>query len=322
MAIYESAYDTTACSGYQYAKIKEAIHRAYLLGGLSLTEVETESLGEKIKLIRVEGGNSIVDAINYFGHPVPIALELDSAQGRHVRQLMCVDLRHFGRFDARQQRFEVRNTTEYEWSINRAILNQLWIDGRIDALRDISTVPAATYMSLIAECISRRFALDPSEKMDVMILAGIFYYSLFSDTAFDAEDRNKIAGNIVRITRIPPEKVFKLVNNEAIPIINDMEFFCACVRQFIPNQALENLNKGTLTAVLGGTWFGTNAREVVNVGIEHIPTWIMIVYEALATATYKRTALFKIAETQANRGAGESFTRSVRLLLGHGKQPT
>lgn len=322
MAIYETAYDTTACGGYQFAKIKESLQRAWLLGGLSARTTDVESMGSPIELAEIVGGNSTVDAIAYFGHPVPILMPEETEHGKQTRQLMCVDLRHFGRFDMHQHKFIVRNHPEHDWAIDRAILTKMWIDGRIEALRDLSTVPAATYMSLIAECISRRFQLDPSEKMDVTVLAGMFYYSMFTDAdVFDEQSRSRIGGNIARITRIPTEKVFKFVNNDAIPVMNDIEFLCDSIKAFVPNHALQNLNKGTLTAVIGGTWYGTNSREIVTAGLEHMPTWLMIVYAALSQATYKKSALFKVAEQHGARGAGESYTRSMSLLLGRSRNP-
>lgn len=323
MAIFETAYDTTACCGYSYSKFKDSIQKAWLLGSLNTTETDAESMGEKIKLIEIVGGNPTVDAIAYFGHPFDITVEdIDVGAGKRTHQLMCVDLRHFGRYDVNQGKFLIRNHPEYEWAVDRAILNKMWIDGKIDAFRDISTLPAAAYMSLLAECITRRFLLDPAEKMDVTILAGMFYYSMFTDTAtFDEQSKNRIGGNISRITKIPTERIFKFLNNEAIPVINSIEFFCDTVKAFVPNHALQNLNRGTLTALVGGTWYGTNSRETVCAAMEHIPTWLMIVYAALSMATYKKSALFKIVDMHSGRDAGDAFTKSMKLLLGRGKSP-
>ena len=68
-------------------------------------------------------------------------------------------------------------------------------------------------------------------------------------------------------------------------------------------------------AVVGGNWFGTNARENIAVGLEHIPTWIMIVFGALTEITYKRSPLAKMIERLAKRHSPEAFIKNMNVLL-------
>ena len=80
--------------------------------------------------------------------------------------------------------------------------------------------------------------------------------------------------------------------------------------------ALENFNLGTLFAVTASTWFGSNSRETIMVGLEHIPTWLTIISSSLGNAVYKRSTLAKIAQKYDKGNLGKSFQRSLETLMG------
>lgn len=315
MSINETAYDTTACSGSRYNNIIEELQTGWHMGGLSNIEVKLDPHTDPFNMLLLHGGNAAADSIAFFKHPVfvPSKLNTVSEHGK-VNKEICVDVRNFGKWDSLQSKFTVRNHAEYGWTIKRAILNKVWADGRVMALRDISTIPAAVYCALISESIARRFALDKAEQMTIAVLAGYFYYSHFTDEAFPEDDLVRIIGNIARITHIPADKVESIIKD--LPIINSVQFLCDCIIAKVDSIALQNLNPGVLYAIACGNWFGSDAREILAVGLEHIPTWLMIVHASLASSTYKRSTLSKISIRYDKGGAGTNFTRSIDELIG------
>ena len=309
--INTNAYDTTACSGYRYGYIVEQLEKASLMGGLVSYTVQTNPHADPFSIYLLQGGNAAADAVAFFNHPVFIedSLSTDDASK------LCLDVRNFGSYNPHQNQFRVRNTVEFSWAIDRAILNELWRSGKVEALRDISTIPAATYCAVLSETIARRYSLDPSEQMSVAILAGYFYYSQFSDSGtFDEDSMHRTVANIARVTNAGAELCYKIL--EDIPIINNLQFLIDCIKSKVGNVALENLDIRTLFGVVCGTWFGNNGRENMAVALEHPPTWIMIVAASLESATFKRSTLAKISSRFDKGNAGQNLKNGMRALLG------
>lgn len=308
-----SAYDTSACSGYRYGHIVEQLEKASLMGGLVSYSVQTNPHADPFNLYLLQGGNAAADSVAFFNHPafVESALETDS---NHSSKL-CLDVRNFGSYNPHQNTFRVRNTVEFTWAIQRAILNELWKSGKVEALRDISTIPAATYCAVLSETIARRYSLDPAEQMSVAILAGYFYYSQFSDSShFDEDSLHRTVANIARVTNAGAELCYKILKD--IPVINNVQFFIDCVKAKVGNVALDNFDAHTLYGVVCGTWFGNNSRENMAVALEHPPTWLMIVAASLESATFKRSTLAKISSRFDKGNAGMNLKNSMRALLG------
>ena len=306
-----TAYDTSACSGYRYGHILEQLSKAHHLGGLALYTVQTNPHVDPFNLYLLQGGNAADDSVAFFNHPV--FLEDSTDDSAQVK--VCLDVRNFGSYNPHQDRFHVRNTVEFTWAIQRTILNELWSNGRVEALRDISTIPAATYCALVSETVARRYFLDPAEQMTVAILAGYFYYSQFTDsTHFDEDSMHRTVANIARVTNAGAELCYTILKD--IPVINNLQFFIDCVKSKVGNVALENFDAHTLYGVICGTWLGNNSRENIAVALEHPPTWVMIVMASLESATFKRSTLAKISSRFDRANAGQNFNNSMRALLG------
>ena len=311
--INATAYDTTACSGYRYGNIVEQLEKASLMGGLTSYAVQTNPHADPFSIYLLQGGNAAADSVAFFNHPVFLSSILDTNSDSQPK--LCLDVRNFGSFNPHQNTFRVRNTVEFSWAIKRAILNELWRSGKIEALRDISTLPAATYCAVISETIARRYFLDPAEQMTVAILAGYFYYSQFTDSVhFDEDSLHRTVANIARITNGGAELCYKILKD--LPVINTLDFFIDAVKARVGNVALENLDSRTLFGVVCGVWFGNNSREVIAVALEHPPTWIMIVAASLESATFKRSTLAKISSRFDKGNAGHNLQSSMRALLG------
>lgn len=310
MSVIISAYDTTVCSGFPITKIKEEIIKAKLMGGLHELDVSLERYGEQFKLYLVEGGNTFADTIPYFKQPMLIPDENNSGSGFFV-----IDVRAFGHWSAPHQKFAVRNGVEYAWHLKRAILNQIWLDGRVEALRDISNLPISAYSALISQSIARRFSLDPAEQMVVAVLAAYFYMCHFTEeTSFTEHEFPLIVGKIARVTNVPASNVEKMLNG--IACIHTLEDFCSEVHKRVGNVALQDFNIGTMVMICSGTWFGDNSREIMAVGLEHIPTWLMMVEASLSSATYRRSVFAKIVQKIDKGNMGTLYTRSIAEIIG------
>lgn len=316
MTIYKTPYDTSSAMGYRYGNIIQEVRHALVGGGLAIYGAVDSQYSHpahggadgsaRFQIALLEGGNAFADSVHFFRHPVFVRND--------NQDYLAIDVRDFGKWNEPQRRFEVRNVPEFVWNIKRGLLTCIWNDGRQNALRDISNLPAQVYCALVSESIARRFVLDMAEQAAIAVLAGYFYYGLFTDTAPDADEKNNLAGKIARITFVDANRVFQLI--DPLGAVPDLNALCEAIKASISNVALANLNVGTLLSVIGNNWYGHNAREVLCMALEHVPTWLMVVSASLSSQTFKRSTLAKLSARFDKRGAGDQFTQALAALLG------
>lgn len=312
MSIFDTAYDTSACSGFLTQAVRDKLKAGMYSGAFRQLSIPLSQAEENANIYLLQGGNSSADVVPFFNHP--FELKNEKRPGKDASSVFVVDVRNFGKWYAPNGTFIVRNQPEYMWNIRRAILNHLWLTERHENFRDISPIPASVYSSLISESIARRFALDAAEQATVAVVACYFYYCLFTDEKeFDEFAHNKLAGNIAKVTRVPADKVFEII--DGLKVLNSLEDLCVACREKTGSIRLEEFNLGVLLAICSGTWFGTNARENLAVGLEHIPTWLMIVSASLNDASFKRSVLSKISIRYDKAGAADYFTKSMNLWI-------
>lgn len=312
MAINLSAYDTTTCGGFPISKIKDEIGKAQLMGGFHTVIVKPDPYIPEFPLHLLEGGNSGADTIGFFKHPVLAATELTAGKLN-----VFLDVRDYGRYDGIHGMFGVRNGGEYVFHIRRAILNHYLIDGRIETLRDLSSVPIKAYAALISQSIARRFSLDPAEQATIAAISGYFYLCLFTDeTSLSEHDMTLTIGKLSTDLKLPVQVVKQAV--EELEVLHDIESLCAAIHSRLGNMSLQNLNIGTFLACITGNWFGTNSREILGVALEHIPTWLVVVESCLSSRTYQRSTLAKIVQKLDRNEALKNYSRSLNAIIGSG----
>jgi hypothetical protein len=315
MTIYNTAFDTTACSGLKTVHITEALTKANVSNSINKQSIVSNKTDEVINYSMVYGGNSLADNIAFFAHPMVFNNGSKDNKGLFIKQL-AVDVRNFGRWHEPNESFIVRNKPEYDWSIQRLKLNIHWLEQSYNAFRDMSAIPCSTYASLISECLGRRFALNPSEQITSSVLAAYFYQCLFTDQLeFDESEYNKVVTSISRATKVDAQSVFDILQTLDKKTIKNLNELTEHIKAITQNSALKDLNTGVLYAVCCNTWYGVNAREVMAVALEHPPTWLMIIYASLNEATFKKSILSKISTRFDKSGNGDNFIKSLQALI-------
>jgi len=302
MTVFKTAYDTTICQGFVNTvhKTAQALQVAEING--SLVTPPNQSA-----IRYVQGGTPAADAIPAFAHPMLF-------KGQGGQDLIGVDLRAVGRWDPHQNQFVVRNAIEYALLTRRAQLTEVWLGVSGTTLKSLSNLPVTIFSSWLSESIARRFALDAREQLDLAILAAVFYNSQFTDEKILTDDeKNRTAGQIARITRASAEDVFKVMDH--VSVVQDLKGFCAMAMDVTGSVRLKDLNAGLVYEILGGTWWGLNAREVIAVAVEHPPTWISVLLAAYNERTFKNSGITKITERPSNKDNGGNFLRSVLNLV-------
>lgn len=311
MTIYRTAYDTTIGNQALTEKITDAIQEMNIRVNGHYPSPESRAIGytddELVTKMLYDAKNTV--AVPFFAHPILFKQKLSGTE----QSYLFGDARAFAGVNPTTGVISIRNSSEYDLLRARTIMNTVWLLRNPAYLKDISFVPCAMYASLIADNVARRYALDPKDQMQMAIIAAVFYYTLFSDDdKFDEQVKLKMVPAIVKATRAPSAMILDILDRIA-PMSNIHDFCSNCV-SILENPRLQEFNAGVLVTVVGNTWFGTNAREILAAALEHPPTWVALCYVAFTERTFKKSGIATIALRFMGSKGETDFTRAFTSL--------
>jgi len=308
MTICKTAYDTTACAGFRMAAIVDAIQEArardYLTAADNVAYVEVST-----------GASGQVKAFKHalYIHKWTNPKDWQGARAGNDDPILAMDVRAAGRFDATTGRFKVTNSTMYKNLVYRAGLTSVWLTNGAAAFRNITPMATGIFASWLAEAIGFKYALDPKSKIELMIVAGLFYQSNHVEgVEFDKGNESRYLASVANALRLNVTEVARVY--QQTQAIVSLEDFCTKAKQVLNNVRLENLNGGVLISMMGSTWTGDNAPELVAVALEHPPTWISLVYEAATNMALKKVGLSKIVERSQYKDGLDRLKQMLRTL--------
>lgn len=308
-----SAYQTTACKGYLVDKIANSLM-------ITRTNFEYDNpiknspLAAITAKASIDNSSSIYSNISTFSHPLII--------GDNENRVTFVDLRPFTKIDMRSQECIISNRAEYSFMVLRGNLQIAFYtdNGRV-YLRDTSPTLMQIYATWISENISRRFSLDAGAQYRLYIFSAVFYQSLFMSGELGDRDVEAMVLRITRDLRVKAEDVFDVIDqvglttdgNEPL-IMMTLPKFCEYLPKVTGSVRLDNFSPAILFTLVGGTWLGYNAREVACVALEHIPTFIAMVYASANNRSFSVSNFSKLTLRFLKREKNDLPVKIVRIL--------
>lgn len=299
MTIFRSPYDTTACSGFILSKLATQLKIAFVRG-----EISGEAGVHEVRQDRPGA-----DAVEAFRHPMLI-----DDVGKHREAAVFVDVRPFGSYDPSSGRWLARQPWEYALTMMRAQLSYIWANRDVSLLRDISPVPAKLFGMWLGNAVSHQYGLSPLERHQLIMLSTYFYYTLFFDgEEFDQRDKQRFVAMITRACGASAEDVFAML--EKIPPIKNLAGLAEAMKVMTGSIRLNDFALGSLVGVVLPTWQGLNSKEIVNVALEHPPTWISILVAAIMEKNYKNSAIGRLVDAQRKKGDYDNLVRAIQHLI-------
>lgn len=311
--IYNTPYDTTMgrvvptdpiAHQVKVCMVKESVDQTTLS-----VKIRNRGFNQTFKSFFITGLYSSEEEIPFFSHPLLIP-----NKGTNY----CVsDMRLFvNAKGANKSNIEgfAKNKVEYNFAKARNILTLAWISGDIGQIKNSLRFAREVFASFIAQTVSRAYYLDPGDQQKIQILANYFYNLLFLET--EVADESTYFGWVshtienTKATSKQVEEVFAQVKN-----MSNLENFCKTINSVCNNPRLNDFNHLALLTLVRNTWFGTNAKDIIQVSLEHPPTWVSMVYTALTERTFKQSQLTKVAEFANKRGSGGEFINCFNDLI-------
>lgn len=307
MTIYNTAYQTTACGGFRMDAVVNAVREAQL----------RDYLPSGDGVVYVEQSTGASGQIKAFRHAVFIskhaADDIRHSNELRLEPFLAMDVRAACRFDPVNGKVKVTNSTLYKSLVYRAVFTSLWLTNGPSAFRAFTPMAMGVYASWLSEAISFRYNLDPKAKLELMIIAAIFYQSNHIEgTTFDKGNEARYLAGIANALKLSVSDVARIYSQTQA--ISSVEDFCQKVKVVLNNVRLENLNHGLLVSLMGSTWAGDNAVELTAVALEHPPTWVSLLYEAVTNTALKKVGLSKICERRQYQEGLERMQQSLKGL--------
>jgi hypothetical protein len=307
--MFLTPYQTTACSAtLGLPGIQSALQRALIHNELPPAVTPKGHTLEGVYLVP-----PYLKDIKPFSMP----LTFETVDGK---QVVAVDVRGITKLTG-ENTFKALDQSALEGAMLRGALTYSWINGGSDDMRRWNDIAARVYMRLLCETIVRRLNLTPADQQAVYVACGFFYFTNFiyvnpetglSENAQGEKDRIAVA--VARMTKINPQKVHDLLD-EVKFFPTDLDKFCETLRVMVKNPRLEQMNAAVIITLMGGYWYGGNARQVMATSLEYPPVWLALIYQALMDRNYQGSQLSKMVDAENRNNTGLQFIRDMGSYL-------
>lgn len=314
MTMFKDCYETTVGSVHVTKSIVVAIREAMIKEGLDQNNLGIKEI-DGVKAVFITGYHSSETQIPLFAHPITVK----NSQGKTC---VCADIRLFVRKDTPLDNIEksIKSLTEFNFTKSRLVLSMLWVTGREEKIKNSLQFAGTVYAAWLSETISKSFALDFKDQTILNIISHYFYLSLFQDKdEYDKEDKERMALQTIKALNAPSAMVFDVYDR--VGKLNNIEDYCNEIVRILENVRLKQFNLAVLLTIIGNSWYGTNAKEIIKVALEHPPTWVAVVWTALNERTFKNSLIYRIAERFGKRGASAEFLTAYQHLVTEFIQP-
>lgn len=290
---------------------------------LAARNYDTQTILRKIELARVEdetiplyvpSSNTLVSGVKgihpgntdipAFTHPLH-----DPERGTFY-----IDTRTMLRLDSDGNQ-KLQNVGDYRFQLTRAILSRHWVEYSPQDLVNTGDLGALVFMRWLGGSLSRKLGLTAGDQIKVSIVTLFYWFSLFRDSSeqFSEKEKMRIVTRLNQLSSIPSTYTMEVI--DTIGPMGNVEALCEQLKTTLDNSRVDMVTPAFLFAMLGGSWFGVNVKESIAVSVEHPPTFLAMISEALINRSYRKTQIGSLVYDNDKRGRGELFNRNMRGIL-------
>lgn len=310
MPIFKTPGETTVGRIEDRKKLTFALKEALISTDLSSSNFGVEPRGST-KAVFYKGTES-TDTVPPFVHPVLI----ENFRGMNY---LISDVRLYRTMANHHQsdrQFEeaVRNKSEFALLKTKSVLNLIWMGDQPEQLRTQYSFAGSVFAAWLGNTIGRFYGLDLGDQARVSAISLYFYHLLFQeDTVLKDGPLETAVVHTIKTTKMSAADTYSLF--ERMKPMEGISDYCKMVVELSENIRLKSFDLQTLLTIIRNSWYGTNAKETLQVALEHPPTWITIVYATLTERGYKSSPLYKTIEMLGKRGNADEFVRNLALSV-------
>lgn len=317
--MFKTPFTTTPCKDYRVERIREEILKEQITGVPPRQQLDNPLTGEETKSTFLELIDGRYSAIPTFAHPLDMNNNSKKSSKDNAHEddyaedtWFVLDVRNFTRLD-RNENMVVSSTLDFKLHVTRALLSDYWVHNPTEDMLALGNIQLKVFARWITEVITRRLALEPETQMRLTAIAAFYYLCLFyEEDDLDKKLVRRMARRINEVLRIPSETIDEIM--ESIGHMDNATDFVNALINYGQSTRLEQMNLGLLYTIIGGSWFGANAREILAVAFEHPPSFISLLAMAFTSRGYRKTILGKAAEMNTKKSEDKDFVSNLQKL--------
>lgn len=296
-------YHTTITSMYRLDHLIRGLQRADIESPFA--PVETPA-GNTVRQAYIVPPNDHYTQVSGFTQCVNIGLA--------NRPKWVIDARPYMRWDRRNDSYRLLAENDFSFQCTRLALTQLAEDEGERPFLRLGDVPIKTFVRWVTLGIAQRFNLALEDQMRLSVIVAYYYHTqLTAEQTLSDTDRNRLANQVSRITAIPTPQVLDII--DTVGTLTDGPALATAIAEQSGSVRLSNLKFTDLYLLLAASWVGVNSRENVGVALEHIPTFIAMVYMGLGDRSYRKTLITRRAETAGRQLDHKQFLDQTYRLV-------
>ena len=230
-----------------------------------------------------------------------------------------IDVRSVSRINPHEEKLIISNESAFNiirWRAN--LVRYSLIKGKSD-IWESANFTAGIYASWISESLSRRFSLDLAISAKILVVASIFYNSLFNGIGILATDENRrklVLSTTRRLGRIvqDPTLVEGVVNMLSdlpnLGAFNTLEDLVIAIKGVTDNIRLTNLSVKQVMEATSFGWYGSDSAQLCATALEDPATFITLCVIGHENQNYHKTAIGLIVKRRASE-----MQRSIEGLV-------
>ena len=192
----------------------------------------------------------------------------------------------------------VRDLANATFVINRALFLLDFVDEKRGQYRLFYKSAITAYAEFMSYVANTAIPLTPAEFFAVKYVCAWFGYTLFLDSEDVDDSRDQIEAflNTIKVGVRANKELAKSVMNamKDIPYKPTIENLTDRIKAVMNPDKAKVISSNLLVNIISNMWYGHGGSETMVICLEHMPTWLSLIYVALANNNFKKTRLATI----------------------------
>lgn len=235
--------------------------------------------------------------------------------GTDEQPMLVVDGRQYMRYDERSGITRLIAANDWQLQCIRVALTLKLMESGTASFARLTDFPAKVFTDWITGTLVQRYTLRPESEMALRVISVLYYQAmLMPELRQPGHDRVRFAPILARVSGIPIEFILNLIDPDIEGTVGKLENATDLAIELSTKSrtlAMGTLKFADLHTLLKSTWYGTNHSDNVGMALEHLPTWIAILYTAVSDRSYRKS---KITERAERVGRGNDIRNFIDLV--------
>lgn len=308
------------CSPYEttYGKLlnSETIIKALIryLAGTKSTNLNYEyDPKSDIGLVFITGFDNDEQELPAWDHPVIF-------KDHRGNTIIASDLRKYVKVIKGQQPLTITEITKDKSNIDFIILRTLvtadFSMGYFGNFRNEFKSVISGFSLIMSNIINSLVIMNPVEKVNVEIVLAYYVNVLLTNS--DVSDMKPVIK-----ARILSSKLSIPLTNKAIdnivdildPEFRDINSLMNNIKLALPEEKAKLINTSVIVNGMSSMWYGPGGSEAMVMSVEHLPTWIALMYVNINDNTFKRSRLAMMLEKHNKNIKNTEFSKAIELYI-------